>query len=340
MFIALVLGYGAGLIWPDATPSMQISVGVLVAFIDYLDRLFRPLRELSGKIAVIQRATAALAKIFWLFEVATPPTPGTAVLDSVEGRVVMEDVHFAYKNGPDILRGVSLDVSPGQVLAVVGATGSGKTTLTRLLTRTYDGYRGSIRIDGMEVSELPLDVLRRAVGVVYQDIQLFSETLKFNVCLGNPNISDHRLEEAVTLVHADKLWQTLGSDHMLRERGLDLSVGQGQLITFARAMAHGPSLVILDEATASVDSLTEALIQDAIARILALKTVIVIAHRLSTIQHADQILVMDAGVVAERGTHQELMAAEGAYASLVRAAQETTGDKHGSPGTKSQPPGS
>ena len=238
----------------------------------------------------------------------------------------MKDVHFAYGDGPDILRGVSLKVAPGEVLAVVGSTGSGKTTLTRLLTRTYDGYRGSILLDGLEVRQWRLETLRRQVGVVHQDVQLFSETLRFNVDLGNPTISDHDLEEAIGLVHAENVWKTLGPDHVMRERGGDLSVGQGQLITFARAMAHRPALIILDEATASVDSLTETLIQDAIARILALKTVIVIAHRLSTIQHADQIVVMDAGVVAERGTHTELMAADGMYAALVRSAEQVSGE--------------
>lgn len=330
IFIALMLFYGAGSVASllgrvgvEVTWGQAVSAGMLIAFIDLLDRLFRPLRDLSGKIAIIQRATAALQKIFGLWVDARPITPGTVDPRPVGGHLVLRDVHFRYReDAPDVLRGVDLEVRPGQVLAIVGATGSGKTTITRLLDRSYEGYRGSIQLDGHELSDLQLGPLRSSVAAVRQDIQVFSETLSFNTSLDNPDIGDAEVERAAELVHAQRFIARLGWDHMLRERGADLSVGEGQLLTFARTMAHDPDVVILDEATASIDSLTEELIQDAIARILERKTVIVIAHRLSTIQSADQIAVMDQGRVIERGTHAELLALDGAYAALVRAGQE------------------
>ncbi len=221
-----------------------------------------------------------------------------------------------------MLRGIDLEVRPGEVVAVVGATGSGKTTLTRLLDTSYTGYRGSILIDGKELGTLCARDVRRHMAGVRQDPQLFSESVQFNVDLDNPDIDAHRRQWAADMVHADQVVERVGWEHTLRERGADLSVGEGQLLTFARAMAHDTEVVILDEATASIDTLTERLVQDALARIFEQRTVIVVAHRLSTVERADRIVVMDRGRIVEQGSHAQLMEADGPYALLVKAGEE------------------
>ena len=324
--VAVMLWYGSGLAsrmgFPVA-PIEPVSAGLLVAFIEYLDRLFRPLRELSSRVSVLQRGAAAVEKILDLLDVEATVSDDGEPIPEVEGEIFMRGVSFRYwPEADDVLRDIDLEVRPGEVVAVVGATGSGKTTLTRILDTSYTGYRGSITLDGRELSRLRQRDVRRHIAGVRQDPQLFSETVRFNVDLGNPGVDTAATEDAAALVHADQVVDRVGWEHVLRERGADLSVGEGQLLTFARAMAHDLSVVILDEATASIDSLTEQLIQDALVRIFERKTVIVIAHRLSTVERADRIVVMDRGRIVEQGTHNELMAAEGFYFKLVRAGEE------------------
>jgi ATP-binding cassette, subfamily B, multidrug efflux pump len=325
VFIALLLWYGTGLMARSGLPVPEIeprSAGVMVAFIDYLNRLLGPIRDLSSKVAVIQRAVAALSKIFGLVDVEDPMPRDGVPMERINGRIELDGLRFRYSaEGPEVLKGISLAVEPGEVVAIVGSSGSGKTTLARLLDKSYTGYGGSIRIDGEELSGIAMEDARRRVAAVRQDIQVFSASLGFNVDMGNAAISEEMRQEAAGLTHALRFVERLGWEHCLRERGSELSVGEGQLLTFARTMAHDPDVVILDEATASVDSITEALIQEAISSILERKTVIVIAHRLSTIQKADRIVVLEKGEIVESGRHQDLLRRGGRYAELIQAAK-------------------
>ena len=325
IFIALLLWYGCGFMAKTGLPIPEIeprSAGLMIAFIDYLNRLLGPIRDLSSKVATIQRALAALVKIFGLVDAQEPYSKEGEPIDEVSGNMEIKDLRFRYnEEGPEILKGISFTLQKGQVVALVGASGSGKTTLGRILDRSYTGYEGSILLDGKELSSLAIDEVSKVIATVRQDIHIFSETVGFNINLGNKSISQEKLDDAVQMTYANQMVARLGIDYQLQERGGDISVGEAQLLTFARTMAHDPEIIILDEATASVDSITEALIQQAITHILSEKTVIVIAHRLSTIQKADKILVMDRGLIAEQGTHDELMSRRGRYFSLFAAGQ-------------------
>jgi ATP-binding cassette subfamily B protein len=330
IFIALLLWYGCGLMAETGLPIPEIeprSAGIMIAFIDYLNRLLGPIRDLSSKIAVIQRALAALVKIFGLVDAQEPYSREGEPIKSINGKLEIKDLRFRYTtNGPEILKGISFSMEKGQVVAVVGSSGSGKTTLGRILDRSYSGYSGSVLLDGIELSSLAIDDLSKVIATVRQDIHIFSDTVQFNVNLGNPDISMENMAHAIKITHADQMIERLGWEYELQERGTDISVGEGQLLTFARTMAHQPEIIILDEATASVDTITESLIQQAIGQILSEKTVIVIAHRLSTIQKADKILVMEQGVIVEQGTHNQLMNLQGRYSSLFVAGQFTVSE--------------
>ncbi len=310
----------AALLWYAASElGVDVSIGVLVAFLQYLERLFQPLREISSKVAVIQRAVAAMERIVDLLDTPARPRGTTRPPDQLEGHVVIEDLRFSYAaDGPEILHGIDLELRPGEVVALVGPTGCGKTTLTRLVAGSYDGYRGSVRIDGYELSSLERDVLHETVVPVLQDVQLFPDTLSRNIGMGHPDQTPERIERAARLAQVHEMIEVLdgGYEHRLGAHGQGLSVGQGQLIGFARALARDAPVVVLDEATASIDSVTEALVQEAVSRLLQRRTVLVVAHRLSTISQADRIAVMDAGSIVELGTHADLLARDGAYARL------------------------
>ena len=326
IFIALLLWYASSLmgnVFPMFAIDEPRTLGLMVAFIDYLNRLLEPIKQLSSKIAVLQRALAALTKVFGLVDEQDPISFEGKKPQSLSGSIVLSDVRFRYSDdGPDVIKGISFAVNPGEVVAIVGSSGSGKTTISRLLDRSYTGYRGSITINGAELREIALPHLRQFISAVRQDIQIFSETIQFNIDLDNSDISEKERSAAIEATYSNRFVDRLGLHHRLSENGGDLSVGEGQLLTFARMMAHTPQIVILDEATASIDSITESLIQDAIGRILEEKTVIVIAHRLSTIQRADRIIVLEKGEIIEQGKHQELLEQNGRYAHLVNAAHE------------------
>ncbi|MFT6144658.1 MAG: ATP-binding cassette subfamily B protein [Myxococcota bacterium] len=237
---------------------------------------------------------------------------------TVEGHLVLKDVAFAYRDGVKVLHGIDLELHAGEVVAVVGRTGSGKTTIGKLLTRGYDGYTGSITLDGVELSDLTKLDVRRSIGMVRQDVELFPGDVRFNLALG-ADITDEDLMAAVEVANAGPAVEALGGlDGRVAHKGSNLSVGEAQLLSFARTIAHNPPLVILDEATASVDTMTEARLQAATDAILARKTVLVIAHRLSTIIGSDRIVVLDAGRVIEVGTHAALLEAQGVYAELYQ----------------------
>lgn len=298
-----------------------ITIGLLVAFIDYLGRIFIPIRELSGQIATLQRSFAALERIFKLLDTDACIPEGTRELPAdATGHVRFEGVRFRYgPERPEVIKGVDLELKPGEVVAIVGATGSGKSTLGRLLTRMYAGYEGRISIDGVELNELRAEAIRRAVTVVHQDVWLMEGTIAENIRLADPAIDDDAIREACDKARAsmfvDELADGIGS--RVAERGKNLSSGERQLLSIARAMARKAPIVILDEATASIDSMTERQIDRALEVLFATHTVLVIAHRLQTIQKADRIVVLHHGEIVEAGSHDELMARQGRYKLLV-----------------------
>jgi ATP-binding cassette, subfamily B, multidrug efflux pump len=315
--LALLLGYGGFRIRGGA-----LTVGVLVAFFQYGLRFFRPIQDLSEKYNILQSAMAAAERVFKLsdtpVEIQSPARP--VPFPQGPAAVEFDHVWFAYKDEDWVLRDVTFRIEPGETIAVVGHTGAGKTTLTNLILRFYDVQRGAIQIGGIDVRDFDLEELRRNFGVVLQDPHLFTGTIASNIRLGTGGISDEALETSAERVNLLDFVKSLpeGFAQPVRERGNGFSTGQKQLINFARALAHNPRFLILDEATSSVDTETEFRVRDALARLVEGRTSIVIAHRLSTIQRADRILVMHKSHLREIGTHQELLAARGIYWKLYQ----------------------
>ncbi|HYE16235.1 MAG TPA: ABC transporter ATP-binding protein [Pyrinomonadaceae bacterium] len=320
--IALIIWYGGWRVMQNSPGNEVLSIGALVAFIQYSQRLFQPIRDISDKYNVFQAALIASHRIFRTLDlpVAVEPPGRPARSGRARGRIEFRDVWFAYKEGEWVLKDVSFTVEPGQSVALVGHTGSGKTTITNLLMRFYDVQRGSVMLDGVDVREWDLKSLRENFAVVLQDVFLFSGTVEGNIRLGRETIDEERVRWAAREVHADRFIERLpgGFGAEVRERGAGLSVGQKQLISFARALAFDPSLLILDEATSSIDTETEQLIQQAIERVMRDRTSVVVAHRLSTVQRADKIIVLHHGEIREMGTHQQLLARRGLYWRLYK----------------------
>ena len=315
--IALIIWYGGGEVIQNA-----MTIGVLFAFIQYTEMFFRPIRDLSEKYNIMQTAMASSERIFKLLDnetfVKNPEHPKK--LDEVKGGIEFKNVWFSYNPDEYVLKDVSLKINPGETVAIVGHTGAGKTSIINILTRFYDIQKGQILIDGVDVSEIDKRDLRKYISIVLQDVFLFSGTIKSNISLNAPHITEQRILEAAKIVGADKFIKKLPEQYEenVMEKGATLSVGQKQLISFARALAFDPQILILDEATSSVDTETEILVQKAIEKLLIGRTSIVIAHRLSTIQNADRIVVMHKGEIREIGTHQELLAKQGIYHKLYQ----------------------
>ncbi|HKC26159.1 MAG TPA: ABC transporter ATP-binding protein [Thermoanaerobaculia bacterium] len=313
----------AAIVWYGGAQVLRgtMTIGGVVAFLQYSKRFYRPLMDLSEKYNILQGAMASAERIFQLLDqppsIVAPARP--ALLEApVRGDVRFEDVRFSYKPGEEVLKGVSLHARPGQTLALVGATGSGKSTIVNLLLRFYDVTKGRVLVDGVDVKDLDPVAFRGSFGIVLQDTFLFSGTIAENVSFFDEGMPRERIEEACREVGLAPLLSRIprGLDARLGERGIGLSVGEKQLVSFARALARDPRILILDEATSSVDPETEGVIERAVQRLLAGRTSIVVAHRLSTIVRADQILVVSHGEIKETGTHAELLAKGGLYSRL------------------------
>ena len=315
--IALIIWYGGYRVMGGA-----LTLGALVAFIQYSQSLFQPIRDISDKYNVLQAAVVASHRIFKTLDlpIAILPPEKALKAERARGRIEFQNVWFAYNDEDWVLKDVSFTVEPGQSIALVGHTGSGKTTITNLLMRFYDIQKGRILLDGVDLRDWDLQALRQNFAVVLQEVFLFSGTIEGNIRLGREEIPEERVQWAAREVHADGFINRLkgGYKAEVRERGAGLSVGQKQLISFARALAFDPALLILDEATSSIDTETEQLIQRAIERVMRDRTSIVVAHRLSTVQNADRIIVLHHGEIREQGTHQELLAERGLYWKLYK----------------------
>ncbi len=314
--IAIVVWYGT-----KNVMEYDATFGTLVLFLMYINMMFRPIRQIANNFNTLQMGMVASSRIFKVLEHEDSiPDEGSKFESSLQGHIKFNNVWFAYDEDEYVLKDITFDAKPGQRIAIVGATGAGKTTITNLLNRMYEINHGSIQIDGKALTEYDLTYLRKQISVVLQDVFLFSDTIANNIKLYNPNITYQQMEEAAAMIGADKFINKLpnGFDYHVQERGATLSAGQRQIISFIRAIINDPQILVLDEATSSVDNETEELIQQATDILLRERTSIVIAHRLATIKSADQILVMDKGEIKERGTHDQLIEEDGLYRRLIK----------------------
>ncbi len=310
----IVIGTGSASVLQD-----RMSLGTLFVFITYISSFFEPIQELAEQFGTLQSSLASAEKLFSVLDekpqIVKPEHPMTP---QIQGRIEFKHVWFAYEKEDYILKDISFVIEPGQKIAFVGATGAGKSSILNLIGRYYDIQRGEILIDGVNIKDMDTDVLRGAIGQVQQDVFIFTGDIKSNISLRNEEISLEDVKRAAHVVNADTFIEKMpeGYDSPVTERGSTLSAGQRQLLSFARTLAYDPAILVLDEATANIDTETEALITNALSKLMEGRTTIMVAHRLSTIQHADRIIVMHQGCIKESGSHQELLTQNGLYKKL------------------------
>jgi len=320
--VEIILAISLGLmVWWGANKVLnyEVTQGVMIAFIMYLNMLFRPLRMLADKFNTLQMGMVASERVFKVLDSEDAILDkGQQLANDMKGGITFDQVYFAYKEDQYVLKNISFQANPGETIAIVGHTGSGKTTIISILNRLYEIQKGSIKLDGIDIADYSLSSLRSKIGVVLQDVFLFSGSIYDNITLHNSAISREQVEQAARLIGMHEFIMQLpgGYDYQVMERGSTLSLGQRQLISFVRALLYNPAILILDEATSSIDTESEALIQHAIDKLIADRTAIVIAHRLSTISKADKIIVLDKGEIKEMGSHEELLKQGGFYYKL------------------------